>query len=76
MSLCHARFSATQYACLSALTACGRVFAGPVAAYVVDGWGWIMLYGWAFILSFPGLIVLYLLRLNERVYNEEVVVKT
>ena len=41
MSLCHARFSATQYACLSALTAFGRVFAGPAAAFIVDGWGWI-----------------------------------
>lgn len=74
MSLCHARFSATQYACLSALTACGRVFAGPIAAFIVDGWGWIMLYVWAVILSFPGLILLHFMRHNVSTYNEEVVV--
>lgn len=76
MSLCDARFTATQYACLSALTAFARVFAGPVAAVIVEQWGWINLYWCAFILSFPGLIVLSLLRNNMRINNEEVAVKT
>ena len=40
MALCDRRFSATQYALLSALSAVGRVYVGPVAGYLVDGLGW------------------------------------
>ena len=75
MSLCNARFSATQYACLSAIMAFGRVFAGPVAAVVVQKWGWVNFYWCAFILSFPGLILLNSLRHSVRMYNEELLVK-
>lgn len=74
MSLCNSRFSATQYACLSALFALGRVFAGPVAAKMVLYIGWVNFYWWAFVLSFPGIILLIALRNSVRVKNVEVVV--
>jgi PAT family beta-lactamase induction signal transducer AmpG len=36
MALCDHRFTATQYALLSALSAFGRVYVGPVAGYATD----------------------------------------
>lgn len=75
MSLTNARFSATQYACLSALTALGRVFAGPVAAIIAERSGWVNLYWWAFILSFPGIILLTLLRSSVRMNNAETLIE-
>lgn len=72
MSLCHQRFSATQYACLSALSSIGRVCLGPVAAVMVSQWGWVSFYAWAFALSFPGLLLLSLLR-RKVVTNAEMV---
>lgn len=74
MSLCNSRFSATQYACLSALFALGRVFAGPVAAVMVESIGWVNFYWWAFILSFPGIILLTALRGSVRMNNAEAMV--
>jgi PAT family beta-lactamase induction signal transducer AmpG len=62
MSLCNHHYSATQYACLSALSAVGRVFLGPFAGIMQLHWGWIHFYAWAFILSFPGLLLLLFLR--------------
>jgi PAT family beta-lactamase induction signal transducer AmpG len=62
MSLCHQRYTATQYACLSALAAVGRVCLGPVAAVMVSHLGWASFYAWSFAMSFPGLFLLGLLR--------------
>lgn len=67
-SLCHQQYSATQFACLSALDSIGRVFLGPLAAAVVLHWGWVSFYAWSFVLCFPGLIVLTLLR-NKVKFN-------
>ncbi|MDE2247240.1 MAG: MFS transporter, partial [Xanthomonadaceae bacterium] len=39
-ALCNVRFSATQYALLSSLAAVGRVFLGPLAAWLVPQVGW------------------------------------
>ena len=36
MALCDHRFTATQYALLSALSAVGRVYVGPAAGYATD----------------------------------------
>ena len=62
MSLCNLRYTATQYACLSALTAIGRVFLGPVAGVTVKYLGWTSFYAWSFALSLPGLLLLMMLR--------------
>jgi PAT family beta-lactamase induction signal transducer AmpG len=72
MSLCHQKYSATQYACLSAIFALGRVLIGPVAAVMVEHIGWVSFFGWSFILSFPGIILLSLLYSKVQ-FNAEVV---
>jgi PAT family beta-lactamase induction signal transducer AmpG len=62
MSLCNRRYSATQYALLSALSSLGRVLLGPFSALVVQSFGWVTFFTWAFFLSFPGLFFLLLLK--------------
>lgn len=71
MSLCNHRYTASQYALLSAIASLGRVFLGPVAGVMVKEWGWIQFYIWSFLLCFPGLIFLLLLKLlfKEKVLN-------
>jgi PAT family beta-lactamase induction signal transducer AmpG len=73
MSLCDLRYTATQYALLSALTALGRVFLGPIAALMVEHLGWTSFYGWSVIACFPGLILLILLRSRVRINAAAVV---
>lgn len=72
MSLCHQQYSATQYALLSALFSIGRVFLGPLAAYLVGHFGWINFYFWSFLACFPGIILLSLLR-KRVIFNAEFV---
>jgi PAT family beta-lactamase induction signal transducer AmpG len=62
MALCDHRFTATQYALLSAFATFGRVYVGPVAGYVTSpahlGLGWTEFYLLAFATALPGLAVL------------------
>ena len=58
MALCDRRFSATQYALLSALSAVGRVYVGPAAGYLVAGFGWEIFFLFTFLISLPGLALL------------------
>ncbi len=62
MALCDHRFSATQYALLSALAAFGRVYVGPVAGFATDpkylGLSWPAFFFSTFVVALPGLIVL------------------
>ena len=62
MALCNVRFSATQYALLSALASVGRVFIGPPAGYLVADLGWVRFFFVTFLAALPGLILLYFLR--------------
>ncbi len=62
MALCDVRFSAFQYALLSALASVARNFLGPPAAYVVDAIGWSSFFTLTFFTAIPGLLVLVLLR--------------
>lgn len=62
MGLCDVRFSAFQYALLSALASVARNFLGPPAAYVVDAVGWSSFFTLTFFTAIPGLVVLVLLR--------------
>jgi PAT family beta-lactamase induction signal transducer AmpG len=62
MALCDRRFSATQYALLSALSAVGRVYVGPVAGYLVAGFGWEMFFFFTFLIALPGLALLIWMR--------------
>jgi MFS transporter, PAT family, beta-lactamase induction signal transducer AmpG len=62
MALCNRRFSATQYALLSALASIGRVFVGLPSGYVVEGVGWANFFLLTFLTALPGLIILRFLR--------------
>jgi len=62
MALCDRRFSATQYALLSALSAVGRVYVGPAAGYLVEGLGWEMFFFFTFLIALPGLALLAWMR--------------
>lgn len=62
MSLCNHQYTAAQFALFSAITSLGRVLLGPVAAYMVAHFGWTQFYLSAFLLSFPGLFFLLLLK--------------
>ena len=61
MALCDHRFTATQYALLSALASFGRVYVGPIAGYLTSpkyvGLGWPAFYMVAFLVALPGVAV-------------------
>ncbi len=63
MALCDHRFTATQYALLSALAAFGRVYVGPAAGYATDprylGLDWATFFFLSFLVALPGLVLLY-----------------
>ena len=59
MAVCDQRYTATQFAMLSALASLGRVFAGPPSGYLVEGLGWAPFFGLTFLVALP---VIYLLR--------------
>jgi MFS transporter, PAT family, beta-lactamase induction signal transducer AmpG len=59
MSLCDPRYTATQFAVLSALSAVGRVFIGPLAATVAEHAGWTYFYLWSFLIYlFPIFLII------------------
>ncbi|CAO97560.1 muropeptide MFS transporter AmpG [Erwinia tasmaniensis] len=58
MTLCNRSFSATQFALLSALSAVGRVYVGPVAGWFVESWGWPTFYAFTVVAALPGLLLL------------------
>jgi len=66
MSLCDARFTATQFALLSALATVGRVYVGPVAGYLTDpkefGMAWAPFFFVTFLTALPGLAMLVWMR--------------
>jgi PAT family beta-lactamase induction signal transducer AmpG len=62
MSLCDRRFSATQYALLSALAAVGRVYVGPAAGVLVAAFGWAVFFLLTFLIALPGIALLFAMR--------------
>lgn len=62
MSLCDHRYTATQFALLSALAALGRVFVGPPSGYLVETVGWVVFFFITFLAALPGLGFLWRLR--------------
>ena len=55
MTLCNKSFSATQFALLSALSAVGRVYVGPIAGWFVEAHGWSTFYLFSVVAAVPGL---------------------
>lgn len=62
MALCNVRYTATQFALLSALSAVGRVLVGPPAGELVHLLGWAPFFSLTFLLGLPGLVLLVYLR--------------
>jgi PAT family beta-lactamase induction signal transducer AmpG len=62
MALCDRRYSATQYALLSALAAVGRVYVGPVSGVLVSAAGWAPFFLFTFLIALPGLGLLWHMR--------------
>lgn len=62
MAMCDRRFSATQYALLSALAALGRVYVGPVAGVVAASLGWVVFFLFTFVAALPGVLMLVCVR--------------
>lgn len=60
--LCNMRFSATQYALLSSLSAVGRVFLGPLSAWLVPQVGWSTFFVITVLSAIPGLLLVIVLR--------------
>jgi len=58
MTLCNKSFSATQFALLSALSAVGRVYVGPIAGWFVEAHGWSTFYLFSVFAAIPGLLLL------------------
>ncbi len=55
MSLCHPKYTATQYALLSAIASIGRIVCGPVAAILVRSLGWAEFFVLTFLIGIPSL---------------------
>ena len=63
MALCRQRFSATQFALLSALSAVGRTYlAGPLTPPLVEHLGWPGFFLVTVVIAVPGLVLLKILR--------------
>lgn len=58
MALCQQRFSATQYALLSALSAIGRVWVGPAAGVLAASIGWPPFFILSTLVALPGIALL------------------
>lgn len=66
MALCDHRYTALQFALLSALDSVSRIILGPPAGYLVQHAGWSALFAVSAALALPGLTLLVLLRRRIR----------
>ena len=73
MALCNHRFTATQFALLSAFASLGRVFVGPLSGVLVDGMGWTTFFFSTFIFALPGLVLLWIMQDAVKAYESEAV---
>ena len=66
MSLCNQRFTATQYALLSAFASVGRVWVGPLAGVLAESIGWPAFFIVSTVAALPALLMLWWLRASVR----------
>ncbi len=62
MGICNRSFAATQYALLSSLASLGRVIISPSSGFVVESIGWAAFYFVTFVISIPGLVLIFILK--------------
>ena len=66
MSLCNQRFTATQYALLSAFASVGRVWVGPLAGVLAESIGWPTFFIVSTVAALPALWMLWWMRRSVR----------
>ncbi len=66
MALCNQRFTATQFALLSAFASVGRVWVGPLAGVLAEAIGWPTFFVVSTVLAVPALVMLWWLRAPVR----------
>ena len=66
MSLCNQRFTATQFALLSAFASVGRVWVGPLAGVLAETIGWPTFFVASTVAALPALVMLWGLRATVR----------
>jgi PAT family beta-lactamase induction signal transducer AmpG len=66
MSLCNQRFTATQFALLSAFASVGRVWVGPLAGVLAESIGWPTFFIVSTVAALPALLMLWWLRASVR----------
>ncbi|MEP6874874.1 MAG: MFS transporter [Burkholderiales bacterium] len=62
MGLCNQRFTATQFALLSAFASVGRVWVGPLAGVLAESIGWPLFFIISTVMALPALVMLWWLR--------------
>jgi PAT family beta-lactamase induction signal transducer AmpG len=72
MSLTSQRFSATQYALLSAFASVGRVWVGPLAGVLAESIGWPTFFLVSTAAALPALLMLWRLRATVRALEPDV----
>lgn len=71
MSLTSQRFSATQYALLSAFASIGRVWVGPLAGVLAESIGWPAFFLVSMLFALPALVMLWVMRASVRALEVE-----
>jgi PAT family beta-lactamase induction signal transducer AmpG len=71
MSLCNQRFTATQFALLSAFASIGRVWVGPLAGVLAESIGWPIFFLISTVLAAPALVMLWWQRAAIRALEAE-----
>jgi PAT family beta-lactamase induction signal transducer AmpG len=71
MSLCQQRYTATQFALLSALASVGRVWVGPLAGVLAQTIGWPAFFIVSTVLAAPALVLLWWLRASVRALDAQ-----
>ncbi|MES1162877.1 MAG: MFS transporter, partial [Rhizobacter sp.] len=71
MSLCNQRFTATQFALLSAFTSVGRVWVGPLAGVLAESIGWPAFFLVATATALPALAMLWFMRAEVRALEHD-----
>jgi PAT family beta-lactamase induction signal transducer AmpG len=66
MSLCNQRFTATQFALLSAFASVGRVWVGPLAGVLAESIGWPVFFVVSTVVALPALLMLWWMRTAVR----------
>jgi PAT family beta-lactamase induction signal transducer AmpG len=66
MSLCNQRFTATQFALLSAFASVGRVWVGPLAGVLAESIGWPTFFIVSTVMALPALVMLWWMRESVR----------